>query len=327
MRILSSFIASCVLTLSAFSQTCIWADYQLNGNTNDASGNNYNGVAVNGPLSTNGMAGSANTAYLFDAVDDYITLNNDQPILQTGSFSISIKARVDGPGGGTFQQNMMFQQRDDNTSPAESIVVFNQRNLTDNVAFIVKSPNQSSITKIEYPSPMDGLWHCYTAVFDSVNGMMSSYLDGQLMVSGSTPSNGTYNVSIDYVSIGRHAYSGGTKDLFNGAIDEVTIYDCVLASAEVVQLCDTTSTGVKEQAKFTSKVFPNPVKDVLNVQGISGSNQQLRIYNMMGQIVKNEVCNSGVGVIMLDVSQLKTGIYFCEIIGGEKKEVVKLVKE
>ena len=67
--------------------------------------------------------------------------------------------------------------------------------------------------------------------------------------------------------------------------------------------------SIKENNISKVSVFPNPVQNVLNIQGMDISNTEVNIYDVAGQLIQNSVIlNSSV-----DVSELNTGIYFLEI--------------
>ena len=91
---------------------------------------------------------------------------------------------------------------------------------------------------------------------------------------------------------------------------------------------DPTSTSIPSIAKSLKiRVLPNPVSDLVyfEIDGFQEGKTQLRIYSAVGQVVKEKLIpywKSGV-----DVSALPAGVYFCEVIVGEERGVVKLVKE
>src|SRR5215475_7065552 len=66
------------------------AYYPFNGNANDASGNNNHGTPMNGVQLTTDRFGNANSAYLFDGVDDYITIPNSASLNPTNAMSVAL---------------------------------------------------------------------------------------------------------------------------------------------------------------------------------------------------------------------------------------------
>jgi len=72
------------------------AYYPFNGNANDESGNNYNGIVTGASLSTD-RKGNNNNAYSFSGLSNYISISS-VPILQTITICIWIESNL---GGGT----------------------------------------------------------------------------------------------------------------------------------------------------------------------------------------------------------------------------------
>jgi hypothetical protein len=54
-------------------------------------------------------------------------------------------------------------------------------------------------------------------------------------------------------------------------------------------------------------IYPNPVRDVLNITNIESSNYTAKIVDMSGRVIKSFVMRNGQNQI--DVASLKSGIY------------------
>lgn len=73
----------------------------------------------------------------------------------------------------------------------------------------------------------------------------------------------------------------------------------------------------------TLAIYPNPVEQVLHIQSISGLLvQKLKIYNQLGQIVKSFEDNLN----SINVSELKSGLYFIELDTQTGKKTQKFIK-
>ncbi len=68
--------------------------------------------------------------------------------------------------------------------------------------------------------------------------------------------------------------------------------------------------GVDELSATSISVYPNPVKDVLTIEGGS-SIQKIQIYNTTGQLVLNQQTDSK--TVTLNTSSLRSGIYFLKV--------------
>lgn len=90
--------------------------------------------------------------------------------------------------------------------------------------------------------------------------------------------------------------------------------------------------GVNELSTISDvHLFPNPATDKIYLQFNQKNNERsvLNIFDIMGGLVKTEVLEpvSGWNNQTLDLSSLKSGIYFIEIKHGEYTEKIKIVKQ
>lgn len=85
------------------------------------------------------------------------------------------------------------------------------------------------------------------------------------------------------------------------------------------------TTGVGENVKQSYNIYPNPVKNTLNVKGEGMS--QIMVYNSLGQIVKSVECDAE--KVTVDVNNFDEGIYFVNIInkdGGVSVNKVSVIR-
>ena len=74
--------------------------------------------------------------------------------------------------------------------------------------------------------------------------------------------------------------------------------------------------GLEEDNEDLFSVYPNPVKDLLYINGVN--NESIRLYDASGRLVMKEICNG-----KLNLSGLESGLYaICT-----NKSVVKVVKK
>lgn len=87
-----------------------------------------------------------------------------------------------------------------------------------------------------------------------------------------------------------------------------------------------TTLGISEAEKGIVLLYPNPVKDVLNINTNSFSaTTTIAIYSALGQKVLGTKIASANGSI--SVSQLSSGIYFCKITSGTSLTTTKFIKQ
>ena len=80
--------------------------------------------------------------------------------------------------------------------------------------------------------------------------------------------------------------------------------------------------NVEETLNLTYKVYPNPVKDILTIEGENMS--QIMIYNSLGQLVKSIEGNND-NIVEVNVKSLQNGMYFVNIINNNGKITAKKV--
>ena len=68
--------------------------------------------------------------------------------------------------------------------------------------------------------------------------------------------------------------------------------------------------AVEEMTEETSNIYPNPVKDVLTIEG--KNLEQVNVYNTMGQLVKSVNCNDN--TVKVNVNDLQNGMYIVNVI-------------
>lgn len=80
-------------TLTSIPTNGLIAEYLFNGNANDTSGQGNDGI-VNGSTLTTDRNGNANSAYIFDGVDDYIEIADHSSLDGMDGLTISVWVNV-----------------------------------------------------------------------------------------------------------------------------------------------------------------------------------------------------------------------------------------
>lgn len=134
-------------------------------------------------------------------------------------------------------------------------------------------------------------------------GDISLVENGDTMLDG-TP-NGSY-FNIKYTT----ATSNITTDLY-GAQD---------TSANTINF-STLSTPDAELSGVS--IYPNPVKDIVTINGLKQNATKIELYNIAGQNVLTVTDN----LETIDVSSLQSGVYFTKIYTDRVSTTIKLIKE
>jgi hypothetical protein len=93
-----------------------------------------------------------------------------------------------------------------------------------------------------------------------------------------------------------------------------------------VVFCGTNSISINEDVYSSFAVYPNPATDFINIEYAGQSNGSFELFNVIGQSVYTEALNAGDQKSAVDVSSLKSGVYFYTLqIDGQVMETKKLI--
>ncbi len=175
-----------------------------------------------------------------------------------------------------------------------------------------------------------GFWWYVTMVHDGVNDII--YIDGEEV--NNLPAAGTLNSTNRPFGMGSNPIDGG--QYFNGALDEVKIYNRALTPEEVAKLYQSGTTGTDDLSGYLKSVlksvFPNPTSAQLVVEHNFNNLQPLlvRVFDTSGRqtgMVRFDRNELTAGQFSLDVSNLSSGTYFLNfVLGGKNLGSVKFDK-
>jgi len=201
------------------------AYYPFNGNANDESGNGNDG-AVFGATLTADRFGTADSAYYFDGVDDYIDVGDDGSLKMTEGLAISVWIKM-------ASYPVWYQTIISDHAPNEivegpgKILQFHSNRLH----FIVGGVyGHGTATYVEYvfDDSMLGQWQHVVGTYD--RSTVNLYLNGELV--DSIAYDDPLTTPPNPVLIGK----SGFGEFLHGTVDEVRIYDRALTEAEILEL-------------------------------------------------------------------------------------------
>lgn len=145
--------------------------------------------------------------------------------------------------------------------------------------------------------------------------------------------NGTVNIMVDGVPIVSGSGIEGNKTLIIATkpaegyrldkilVNNIEINDNMvrLTSYVTISAIFRPKTGVEDVNLLSLEVYPNPVKDLLNIEG---EYQMLDIYNAVGKIVLRAD-----GDAQIDVSNLTSGVYMIKAYNKNSSVIYKIVKQ
>ena len=209
--------------------------YPLDGSANDTSGNGHDGTVYGATLGVDRFD-TADHAYQFDGIDDYISLGNIVDPAGSAGLTVTAWAKADDLyyGGQNRIRPIVFKRKFAGRSyvPQFSLIL-DGRGGEDRARFFLAANdfgdgNASVSTPLQ--SVNTGEWHHVAGVYDPASQTMKIYLDGQPAASQSYVP--LIYGSPEDVMIGKTTYG----DHFDGGIDDVRIFERALSDEEVLAI-------------------------------------------------------------------------------------------
>lgn len=174
----------------------------------------------------NYVAGIDGSALLFEADGDIVTIANSSDAYQTTSLTVSLFMKT----GNTAASSGLIAQRVTTPSEIGWYMAVNGGAAFGELEGIGTLVNAGS-------SVLDNQWHMMTLQYNSENGEVSLYDNGELKVRSGT----TTPLAYAATPLLFGATGDGSTALYSGLIDDVRIYNYALTEYEVADLYATTS--------------------------------------------------------------------------------------
>jgi hypothetical protein len=332
-------------TLATTAQN-LAAYYPLNGNANDQSGNNKNGVITN-VIATNDRNNNTSAAMNYNGTTSKIEVA-DTSGFNNGNGSISVAAwfkneslsginpilttGMQGFASGIYLcSNYLY---------ANGKIVFALASSTTGYPAGVPGTIfiQSSLSTYN-----DNQWHHVVVVVDKTLNIATMYIDGikaniqkytGLGATGGTIQNNNTELNITgltnnsrpsqaYVGVG---VASGANQFWKGDLDEIYYFKRALTVTEIQDLYNGVSVNVNNLDKKHEPItiYPNPANQSIKILGVDFNDEvYVKIISIDGKIMKDEMINQPI----INVSDLNFGMYFIELTDSKGKTgVTKFIK-
>jgi len=213
------------------------AYYPFNGNANDESGNDLNGIVTNASL-TNDRNNLSNRAYNFDGNEDFITIENNLLLQATNSKPFTWSFWL---SPNSYNHVIMFKGKNGSGGAYFDWWIDYTNEAKIRFRYSTSSINAQSHYETIGPIPFNS-WTFVTITYEFGNSnSMKIYTNGYLVSGNWVLGNGSHSpyTSNEKLYIGKHnRYSGnyGTYDFFDGDIDDIRIHNSILSASEVLDL-------------------------------------------------------------------------------------------
>jgi hypothetical protein len=314
------------LTLTAQISSGLTHKYYFNsGNANDEVGS-ANGT-VSGATLTTDRFNNANSAYSFNGSSNYITLTTaNQLLTATGSISVWFKKTANSNSGGGFVYNPVFlakNTRDLYSSYIEGAALY--VNTTSNkIVTITTSSTSSEKYTTSSTVASNSTWYHLVMTWDYSS--LKLYING-VQEGGTITKNFTSAFSTTKDAVLGATLDGINNRFFNGAIDDVAIYNRVLTTQDITDLYNEAdyTTSTNEVSNNNISLFPNPANEQLTINLGSLESSVLKIYAINSELMS--IQNAVSGLTTIDVSALSSGVYFTEVSNNNQTFRNKFVVE
>lgn len=177
----------------------------------------------------------------------------------------------------------------------------------------------------------DNAWHQLAVVFDkdagtSPHGTSTIYVDGEDELvfdwKEDPPAARTLNTSARPLVIGNDIFDLADRG-FEGAIDDVEIYDVALSKTQIQTLYSAGTLSNKKASSTSVKVYPNPVQDQLVIDNYDVT--IVEIYDIVGRkLSTNTVINR-----KLSLGNLSKGVYMLICKDAQNKYIatIEVIKD
>lgn len=320
-----------MVTLNGFAQIDLTSNLKVcmpfNGNANDLSGNLNNG-AVSGTTLTTDRFGNPNKAYQFSNVNNsHIAISSFSAIAPTNELTISMWAKVD-----QITSNCLFTLDPDNMNDrcvgcaqyldgSSTMMVWDYGDITNQGRVVVQGIAQDMNS-----------WHHYVFVVSQSGNLKKTFLDGVMNSNGSYSSTCT-NKNLPFFIGGSFSNGSSGKIMWNGKIDDVSIYNRALTNAEVAALysganiCQEVTTSLNELRAFENlSVFPT-VSSTGYYQVSSskfGDGSFLEVFSADGKRLSIREMRENSTV---DLSEVNPGIYLLKFYSKDGVYVKRVIRQ
>ncbi len=323
MKNLYAFLLLSLLGLSvAKSQTgpeCLIAKYYFDqGNANDDLGN-YHGTAVGATLVPNRF-GVPNAAYYLNGTPgSYLNLGTANA-MKPQALSVSMWVKIAAPvyaGSGYMYNPILLTKCQPGNNCFEAYCLYYKFQTNEIITgctqlFCTQPSVYSSTTAVALNT-----WHHLVVAYDF--NTIYLYVDGVQQGSVAKGFTQTF-LAGDSIMIGNSANVPQNNRFFNGTIDDIRFYNCVLTQNEVnVLYNENNPSGIAESNVSSLSIYPNPASDIVNLSEYT----DVLVTDMLGNEVM-KICNTNT----FDISALPAGVY---VVTCSRKEGIlrreRLVKK
>jgi hypothetical protein len=224
--------------------------WPFSGNANDMSINNNNGAVIGATLTTDRF-GLNNRAYHFNGANNYISIPQSATLNMNDSLSFSVWVKPE--------------------TLTETRMVFGKSNYVTATNYLLRvKPN--GYIQWEYDGYTDtdsvplqlNTWHHIVVTASAPGQIKRVYIDNQLIKETIT-SSGPFGLVSNPLTIGARSIGG---EYFNGAIDDIRMYNKVLTEMEIDALFNESCNSISNITETACDSYTAPDGQVYTTSGL-----------------------------------------------------------
>ena len=237
----------CVLNLFSDLNSGLTAYYPFNGNSNDLSGNGYDGTANGNIQLAQDRFGNVNSSYEFDGIDDYISLPDIQ---YSTSITISLWLKPNSNWNSTTGRKDIIYKSDNTTQTVEYAI--NYDDYDGKLGFFI----EDGIFITSSINLFQNQWYLIVGTYDHVSGVGKLFCNNSL-IGMSNNSNSPMDCD-EYFTVGQRP-DGNFK--IDGCLDDLRLYNRAISESEISELYHSNSWPTLETGLVAYYPFNGNIND------------------------------------------------------------------
>lgn len=287
--------------------------YEFNGNTQDSSGNEINGIP-NQLLFGYDRFGNSNSAALFNGESSFVDIPYQEILLNQFSYSLWVKVNdIPEPGETQLLFSIGGQGGD------QTIQICNQAGASNNLTGWYGGGYSTDGTLLRITDgiiPDTSTWNHIVLTRDIdflklyINCILIDSLDTSILPSYGNGQNYSARIGSRY----------NLNNFFSGFIDDFKIFNRTLLQNEIDALCQEIPTNINNIEKEKRvNIYPIPNKSGnLNIESTNIKFDELRLYTLAGRLERIYEIQSDVNPISISLINQNTGIFILKFLKDNK---------
>jgi hypothetical protein len=306
-----------VRDFSKYAKGNLLAYYPFNGNANDLSGNNRNGIAINTqPVADRN--GNPNSAFSFDGVSSSIRIANDNGLNTQNAFAGNFWMTI-----GAFYNREQYPVSHGNYMNRLKVSISNRR-----LRWTVRTSAGIKDLDSETELLLDSLYNV-SVIYNGSD--MEIFLNGEL--DAFVPWGGAIQQTTIDLTIGQVLPNDNNYN-FNGALDDIRLFDYGLSVDEIIALSSrvtsvNNNTPITIPTTIALDAYPNPFNPstIIRLTLPTTGHVAVRIVDVLGREVMrliDEYLPAGIIERRWNAKNNASGIYFC-VLTTHTQSIVKKI--